>query len=1041
MAGPSKESLDEVHILVDATLFLSEDPILNPNHVQPDASSAVSTTTFPGNALITHPPSHLDLRQNNPQDCQNLIIASVDRATVEISRTIIALNATFSQQVQEASISASNGIKAAQDSASSSIGIVVKSADAATSSASFSLTIANRQVVSATSALADFSLSSSSDVASLSSSLSLLQASLTSAQASASAAIAAAQIALASATGSAAAQASSLLASANANLSPSATQTSSSQPLPSFQSPPGTSLTPAQIAGIAIGAAVASVLLGLVIYFAILRLRRRDRDSYLNEKYNPRSPRELPSRSSSTLRTGNRVALKFNPPKSSDAPRPSRSALRTKVRGSIESPPIPRVKRDTHDGIFRDNTQSTEFSNSSVWPLSAPAVDSPEQQISPPALTHWPLKSASVEQSVSITPTVFSECVAPVTRDRVVGSPYDKAGEDENVTNPFSDQLELPDDEQVPSMIHETPTDEVKATRDIFEYGIGHEDFNFGVLKAPFNEPPSDVEVVPEADNPFSDTRDEVVDESWDEFNYSLVEKFIAETSLVVGDTGAGLIQDNEHQHIDVETKQPTDRNPERVKIPLGLPEPQSYPATLPEVSDMLGGSTVKTIPGTNTSIGKDNYTVDQPAFLQNYSPPMPTVEKIAPPPPRRRPSLGSVRPLRKMLPPRQKTVSPQRRSDMSMDGRSNPSPANASSARPEVKSLSLIPKSTQSEQPGPLGSASVAVELRESALSPLRRNPVIVDILTEASVAQADNNSGLPSQHGVEATKSEDRQHRGRSMLRTSDVIEARLSLRSQMAEERKSLEALQNRLSTISQQKVELTHPLSSENHLNQDHEPENDAMKSPLRRNPVDFSTIPRIPLIGSISRSRTLPPLRKSIMERNAMRRRSRSLSPQRPLDRFIQLNSAPSPSPTPMTREDSDSPLRRNPIQPLITTSKRRSRTLSPNPLLNPFRLPLPHPPPLSREVSPLPLNPSQPLNQPPSPLINESHSQPPKPHRNASNGLFAQSLSKFQNLAALNPQDSLVASTEVTQRAIAGIYIPGSLREEAVRGVSRSRER
>lgn len=182
MAGPSKESLDEVHILVDATLFLSEDPILNPNHVQPDASSAVSTTTFPGNALITHPPSHLDLRQNNPQDCQNLIIASVDRATVEISRTIIALNATFSQQVQEASISASNGIKAAQDSASSSIGIVVKSADAATSSASFSLTIANRQVVSATSALADFSLSSSSDVASLSSSLSLLQASLTSAQ-------------------------------------------------------------------------------------------------------------------------------------------------------------------------------------------------------------------------------------------------------------------------------------------------------------------------------------------------------------------------------------------------------------------------------------------------------------------------------------------------------------------------------------------------------------------------------------------------------------------------------------------------------------------------------------------------------------------------------------------------------------------------------------------------------------------------------------------------------------------------------------------
>jgi hypothetical protein len=33
------------------------------------------------------------------------------------------------------------------------------------------------------------------------------------------------------------------------------------------------------------------------------------------------------------------------------------------------------------------------------------------------------------------------------------------------------------------------------------------------------------------------------------------------------------------------------------------------------------------------------------------------------------------------------------------------------------------------------------------------------------------------------------------------------------------------------------------------------------------------------------------------------------------------------------------------------------------------------------------------------------------------------------------------ASTEVTQRAIAGIFIPGSLREQAVRAGSRSRER
>jgi len=183
MAGHSEHSLEKVQILFDAMFFPSEKFISNSNHHGQSSSvlhPSVSNTIISEQALITTPPTQLELRQNNPQDCQNLIIASVDRATVEISRTIIALNATFSQQLQQASISASNGIKAAQDSASSSIGVVVQSADIATSSASFMVTVANRAVVSATSALADASLSSSSDVASLSSSLGLLQASLVS---------------------------------------------------------------------------------------------------------------------------------------------------------------------------------------------------------------------------------------------------------------------------------------------------------------------------------------------------------------------------------------------------------------------------------------------------------------------------------------------------------------------------------------------------------------------------------------------------------------------------------------------------------------------------------------------------------------------------------------------------------------------------------------------------------------------------------------------------------------------------------------------
>lgn len=148
-------------------------------------------------ALITTSPAHfLGARQNNPQDCANLIAASVDRATVEISRTIIALNATFSQQLQQASISASNGIKAAQNSASQTIAIVVQNASIATSSAFSSVTVANRAVTSANFALSSassqilsinldltsVSSASSTEVLRLSSSLSLVQANLLSVQ-------------------------------------------------------------------------------------------------------------------------------------------------------------------------------------------------------------------------------------------------------------------------------------------------------------------------------------------------------------------------------------------------------------------------------------------------------------------------------------------------------------------------------------------------------------------------------------------------------------------------------------------------------------------------------------------------------------------------------------------------------------------------------------------------------------------------------------------------------------------------------------------
>lgn len=160
MAGHNsfRDSLEEDHSFNKVALFKLEKLILsNHNLAQPSLSSSEPTTAssiHPQNALITTSPVyHLGLRQNNPQDCSNLISALVDRATVEISRTIIALNATFSQQLQQASISASNGIKQAQVSATSTISIVVQSASIATSSAFSSVTVANRAVTSANLAL------------------------------------------------------------------------------------------------------------------------------------------------------------------------------------------------------------------------------------------------------------------------------------------------------------------------------------------------------------------------------------------------------------------------------------------------------------------------------------------------------------------------------------------------------------------------------------------------------------------------------------------------------------------------------------------------------------------------------------------------------------------------------------------------------------------------------------------------------------------------------------------------------------------------
>lgn len=186
--------------------------ITAPNHnLASFTTSAIPTVIIDSrntaySPVITPYIAALGRRQNvNDQDVSNAVAAAVNRATVEISRTIIALNATFAQQLAAASASASAGIKAANVSAVSTINFVMRNADIVTSSASANVTSAQIGLTSAqvaltsatislSSALSEFtsasigsssiSAASISDASRLSSSLADLQTGLSSAQVS-----------------------------------------------------------------------------------------------------------------------------------------------------------------------------------------------------------------------------------------------------------------------------------------------------------------------------------------------------------------------------------------------------------------------------------------------------------------------------------------------------------------------------------------------------------------------------------------------------------------------------------------------------------------------------------------------------------------------------------------------------------------------------------------------------------------------------------------------------------------------------------------
>lgn len=212
------------------------------------------------------------------------------------------------------------------------------------------------------------------------------------------------------------------------------------------------------------------------------------------------------------------------------------------------------------------------------------------------------------------------------------------------------------------------------------------------------------------------------------------------------------------------------------------------------------------------------------------------------------------------------------------------------------------------------------------------------------------------------EALEVDERVIRGRSMIRTSDIIEARLSAMARARVEVDEMPVIMMR-----QQEAEVDSPESS-TVTSPDGSPgpaQVDRTESPLRRNPIII-----------------------------------------RPPQDTTQEISLASLKATPLERDES--PLRRNP--PIILKSN-----------------------PLTLDSSML-----RPKSKPtPTNLLRPAQAQ----LKTGGNAQFSQAFLMFKSLDSKNSQKAAAATNEVNHRALAGIYVPASLREQAVRNLSKSRER
>lgn len=163
-------------------------------------------------------------------------------------------------------------------------------------------------------------------------------------------------------------------------------------------------LTPVQVAAIVVGAVILTALICLSVFFLMKSMRKKkERDSFLDEKTGPRSPQNIPSRMSSTFRTGNAMKIKFNPP---DVPK-SKGPTQATIRATNSDHDIEPTQLNTCDVYGSvESLGESNISETTSWPLTASFTNASSvtrDSMSPKRVSSgfafWPLKP-SVEKHI-----------------------------------------------------------------------------------------------------------------------------------------------------------------------------------------------------------------------------------------------------------------------------------------------------------------------------------------------------------------------------------------------------------------------------------------------------------------------------------------------------------------------------------------------------------------------------------------------------------------------------------------------------------------